>query len=160
MCAMNEVNGSASCEDKSLLMGALKTDLGFPGFVFPDTMAQKTAYGSISGGLDYGSSNTWSTSTIKAFLSNGSLTEARLDDMVIRNVIGYYKANLDNGEQPAKAGVCLLRWRMRKHMLIRYSMTTMSTPCLITLRSFGQTEPNQLSFLKTLVVFLCASLEG
>ncbi|KAG9766046.1 putative beta-glucosidase D, partial [Aureobasidium melanogenum] len=43
-------------------------------------------------GLDYGSSSTWSTSTVEAFLNNGSLTEARLDDMVIRNVIGYYKA--------------------------------------------------------------------
>ncbi|KAH0404169.1 putative beta-glucosidase D, partial [Aureobasidium melanogenum] len=92
MCAMTEVNGSAACEDKALLMSTLKTDLGFPGFVFPDTMAQKTALGSITGGLDYGSSSTWSTSTVEAFLNNGSLTEARLDDMVIRNVIGYYKA--------------------------------------------------------------------
>jgi beta-glucosidase len=113
MCAMIQVNGSAACEDKSLLMSTLKTDLGFPGFVFPDAEAQKTAYGSISGGLDYGSSSTWSTSTIKAFLNNGSLTEARLDDMVIRNVIGYYKVNLDNGEQPSKAGVRLLRCKMR-----------------------------------------------
>jgi len=113
MCAMNEVNGSAACEDKSLLMGALKSDLGFPGFVFPDTNAQKTAYGSISGGLDYGSSSTWSTSTVEAFLSNGSLTEARLNDMVIRNVIGYYKANLDNGEQPSKAAVSFLRYQPR-----------------------------------------------
>ncbi|KAG9728295.1 putative beta-glucosidase D, partial [Aureobasidium melanogenum] len=104
MCAMIEVNGSAACEDKSLLMSTLKTDLGFPGFVFPDTMAQKTALGSITGGLDYGSSSTWSTSTVEAFLNNGSLTEARLDDMVIRNVIGYYKANMDNGEQSSKAG--------------------------------------------------------
>jgi beta-glucosidase len=115
MCAMNEVNGSAACEDKSLLMGALKTELGFPGFVFPDTNAQKTAYGSISGGLDYGSSSTWSTSTIEAFLNNGSLTEARLDDMVIRNVIGYYKADLDNGEQPSKAGVRSLIYKARNY---------------------------------------------
>jgi beta-glucosidase len=112
---MNEVNGSAACEDKSLLMGALKTELGFPGFVFPDTNAQKTAYGSISGGLDYGSSSTWSTSTIEAFLNNGSLTEARLDDMVIRNVIGYYKADLDNGEQPSKAGVRSLIYKARNY---------------------------------------------
>ncbi|KAI5270885.1 putative beta-glucosidase D [Aureobasidium subglaciale] len=103
MCAMTEINGTAACEDESLLMGTLKSDLGFPGMVWPDQNGQKTALGSATGGLDYGSSSTWSTSTINAFLSNGSLTEARLDDMVIRNVIGYYRANLDNGEQPSKA---------------------------------------------------------
>ncbi|THX57987.1 putative beta-glucosidase D [Aureobasidium pullulans] len=103
MCAMTEVNNTAACEDSSLLMGMLKTDLGFPGMVWPDQNGQKTALGSATGGLDYGSSSTWSTSTIEAFLSNGSLSEARLNDMVIRNVIGYYRANLDNGEQPSKA---------------------------------------------------------
>lgn len=36
MCAMNEVNGTGSCESESLLMGLLKTELGFPGMVVPD----------------------------------------------------------------------------------------------------------------------------
>lgn len=36
-------------------------------------------------------------------MKNGSLTTARLDDMVMRNVIGYYKAGLNNGSQPAQA---------------------------------------------------------
>lgn len=38
MCAMNEVNGSASCESDDLLMGLLKSELGFPGMVVPDGM--------------------------------------------------------------------------------------------------------------------------
>lgn len=103
MCAMTEVNGTASCENSELLMDVLKTELGFPGMVYPDVNGQKTALGSIQGGLDYGSSSTWSTSTLAELLSNGSLTEARLNDMVIRNVIGWYQAGLNNGSQPSLA---------------------------------------------------------
>ena len=67
-------------------------------------MAQKTALGSATGGLDYGSSSTWSTSVIEAFLANGSISQARLDDMVIRNIIGYYQVHLDTANQSTKAG--------------------------------------------------------
>jgi beta-glucosidase len=35
-----------------------------------------------------------------AGINNGSLTQARLDDMAVRNVIGYYRVRLDNGTQP------------------------------------------------------------
>lgn len=103
MCAMTLVNNTASCENSDLLNGLLKTELGFPGMVYPDVNGQKTALGSVEGGLDYGSSSTWSTSTLNEFLSNGSLSDARLNDMVIRNVIGYYHTGLNNGTQPSLA---------------------------------------------------------
>lgn len=35
-----------------------------------------------------------------ALISNGTLSQARLDDMAIRNVIGYFYVNLNNGTQP------------------------------------------------------------
>ncbi|TVY17599.1 putative beta-glucosidase D [Lachnellula arida] len=99
MCAMTRVNGSQACENSALLNKILKTDLGFPGMVFPDADAQITAFGSANGGEDYGSSQLW-TDTLVAGLANGSFTQERLDDMAIRNVIPYYYANLDNGLQP------------------------------------------------------------
>ncbi|KAL5338020.1 hypothetical protein BJX70DRAFT_388888 [Aspergillus crustosus] len=43
----------------------------------------------------------WSTETMEALLSNGTISQARLDDMAIRNVIAYYHVNLGNGMQPA-----------------------------------------------------------
>jgi beta-glucosidase len=104
MCAMNRVNGTLACENNSLLSGYLKSDLGFPGMVFPDVGSQSTAYGSANAGLDYGSSSLWSETTIEAGIANGSLTQARLDDMAVRNVMGYYFVGLDDGEQPSKAG--------------------------------------------------------
>jgi beta-glucosidase len=101
MCAMTKVNGTLSCENSDLLNTLLKTELGFPGLVFPDVNGQSTAFGSADGGLDYGSSSLWDDSSLIAGISNGSFTQDRLDDMAVRNVIGYYKANLNNGSQPA-----------------------------------------------------------
>ncbi|KAJ5111146.1 CAZyme family AA7 [Penicillium argentinense] len=79
------------------------SELGFPGFVFPDTSGKQHALASAINGLDYGSSSIWSTSTIEGYLKQHNMTEARLNDMAIRNLIGYYYVNLDNGTQPLTA---------------------------------------------------------
>lgn len=42
MCAMTRVNDTYACSSNELLEGKLKTELGFPGFVWPDAGAQKT----------------------------------------------------------------------------------------------------------------------
>jgi beta-glucosidase len=104
MCSMNKVNNTLACENSELLNEYLKTAIGFPGLVFPDQGAQSTSYGSANGGLDYGSSSLWSEEILEAGISNGSFTQARLDDMAVRNVIGYYYAGLDNGLQPSAMG--------------------------------------------------------
>lgn len=103
MCAMNKVNNTLSCESESLLMDILKTELGFPGFVFPDVNGQQHALLSANNGLDYGSSSLWSTSTIQGYLEKHNMTEARLNDMAVRNLMGYYHVHLDNGAQPSTA---------------------------------------------------------
>jgi beta-glucosidase len=101
MCAMTKVNGTLSCENEDLLQTLLKTELGFPGLVFADVDGQSTAFGSANGGLDFGSSSYWTNATLQAGINNGSFTQARLDDMAVRNVIGYFFVGLDNGTQPA-----------------------------------------------------------
>ncbi|KAM0165666.1 hypothetical protein ACHAQE_002207 [Botrytis cinerea] len=101
MCAMTQVNGTLSCENSDLLMHYLKTELGYPGLVFPDQGAQSTAFGSANGGLDFGGSRIWSNATIATGLANGTLSQERLDDMAMRNVMGYYYVNLNNGSQPS-----------------------------------------------------------
>jgi beta-glucosidase len=103
MCAMNRVNSTYSCENSFLLQTLLKTELGFPGYVNPDVSSQKTALGSANGGLDQGSSSTWSATVMETLLSNGSLTQERFDDMAIRNAIAYFKAGMDTGNQPSYA---------------------------------------------------------
>ncbi|KAL4898352.1 putative beta-glucosidase D [Aspergillus ambiguus] len=101
MCAMTKVNNTLSCESASLLLDILKTELGFPGFVFADTNGQQHALASAANGLDYGSSSLWTNSAIEGYLTQNNLSQARLDDMVIRNLMAYYYVNLDNGTQPS-----------------------------------------------------------
>lgn len=104
ICGMTQVNNTLSCESSSLLMKMLKSQLGFPGFVFPDTNAQQHALASATHGLDKGSASLWTTSTIEGYLKTHNLTEARLNDMAIHNLIGYYHVNLDSGTQASSAG--------------------------------------------------------
>lgn len=101
MCGMNRVNDTLSCENDAILSGLLKTDMGFPGMVIPDVSSQSTALGSANAGLDYGSAQLWTDSTLEAGIADGEFTQARLDDMAIRNVIGYNYVGLDDGQQPA-----------------------------------------------------------
>ncbi|KAF5877125.1 putative beta-glucosidase d protein [Botrytis fragariae] len=102
MCAMNKVNSTLSCENSELLNNYLKTAVGFPGMVIPDQGAQATSFGSANGGLDYGSSSLWTEEILEAGIANGSFTQERLDDMAVRNVIGYYFAGLDDGLLPSE----------------------------------------------------------
>ncbi|KAI8289397.1 putative beta-glucosidase D [Colletotrichum sp. SAR11_57] len=100
MCGMTRVNGTLCCENNDLISKVLKKEMGFLGLVFPDVNSQSTSYGSANAGLDYGSSNYWTEDILNAGINNGSFTQDRLDDMAIRNVIGYYSVGLDNGKQP------------------------------------------------------------
>lgn len=102
MCAMNRVNDTLSCESNALLSRMLKTELGFPGSVQPDVQSQNTAFGSANAGLDYAAnSQYWSDSIIEAGIAAGNMTQARLDDMAERAVLGAYYVDLVNGLQPA-----------------------------------------------------------
>lgn len=96
MCCMNKVNGTYGCENQDALSKYLKVELGFPGFVQPDVGGQHTSFGSANAGLDYGSSSYWSNSTLVAGIANGTFTSARLDDMVIRQLMGYFKESQQN----------------------------------------------------------------
>lgn len=103
MCSMNRVNSTYACESQDLLGKYLKVELGFPGIVHADVGAQRTAVNSANAGMDFSSGSTWSNSSLGEALANGTLTAARLDDMVIRNVMGFFKLGQDEG-YPAHVG--------------------------------------------------------
>jgi beta-glucosidase len=95
MCSMNRINGTYGCENHETLSRHLKGELGFPGFVIPDAGAQKTSINSANAGLDCGDAMLWANTTLTAALTNGTFSEQRLDDMVIRNLIGYFRSKQD-----------------------------------------------------------------
>ncbi|PYH73536.1 beta-glucosidase [Aspergillus vadensis CBS 113365] len=100
MCAMNRVNGTYACETPNLLNNILKTELAFPGFVTPDTSGQHTALGSANAGMDFGATTFWNPQTLLPALANGSLSQARLDDMAIRNLMPYFQLGLNTKTIP------------------------------------------------------------
>ncbi|KAH6672261.1 putative beta-glucosidase D [Halenospora varia] len=104
MCAMNKVNGTYSCESQDLLGKYLKVELGMPGIVHADVGGQHTDINSANAGMDYGSSSDWSNSTLGVGLTNGSFTMEHLNDIAIRNMMGYFRYNQDQG-YPTKVGV-------------------------------------------------------
>ncbi|RDW93409.1 uncharacterized protein DSM5745_00731 [Aspergillus mulundensis] len=126
MCAMNDVNGTTACENKHTLTDLLKAELGFPGMVMPDVGGQKSSFGSANNGLDYGSSQYWSDSIIEAGLRNGTLTKAKLDDIAIRNVIGYFYVGLDKNPAPSVADTTANRHVMKDHKKLIRDVATES----------------------------------
>ncbi|KAJ4114731.1 hypothetical protein NW768_011285 [Fusarium equiseti] len=115
MCGMTRVNSTLSCENNNLISGVLKKHMGFPGMVFPDVNSQSTSFKSANAGLDFGSSSLWTSKILEAGIKNGSFTQERLDDMAIRNVMGYYYVGLDDGKQPSKADSTEYRNVRRDH---------------------------------------------
>ncbi|MBB5705446.1 beta-glucosidase [Sphingopyxis panaciterrulae] len=96
MCAYNLVNGQKACGNDHLLNKVLKQDWGYKGWVMSD-------WGAVSGpdfalrGLDQQSGEqldkqVWFDAPLKAKLADGSLTRARLSDMV-RRILRSMKAN-------------------------------------------------------------------
>ncbi|KII94877.1 glycoside hydrolase family 3 protein [Plicaturopsis crispa FD-325 SS-3] len=152
MCAMSQVNSSYSCESSLLLNELLKTELGFPGMVYPDVSGQHTALGSANGGLDYSSggysTQFWTNATLEGAIANGTFTQERLDSMVIRNMIAYYYVNLDASGQAAKVAATTYKSVRGNH---RDIIRTVGAASIVLLKNTNNTLP--LSEPKSVSVF-------
>lgn len=87
MCSYNKINNSEACQNSKSLNGLLKGELGFQGFVVSDWLAQTSGVGSALAGLDVAMPDApfWGDNLTLA-ISNGTVNETRLDDMVTRYV--------------------------------------------------------------------------
>lgn len=104
MCSYNKVNGTWACENDAILNGLLKGELGFKGHVLSDWNAQHSTVKSAVEGLDMtmpGSdfnqppgSIYWGDN-LAAAITNGSVPQERLDDMVTRVVASWYLLGQD-----------------------------------------------------------------
>ncbi|KAL5045586.1 putative beta-glucosidase L [Aspergillus fruticulosus] len=109
MCSYNKINGTWACEHDALLNGLLKGELGFKGHVLSDWNAQHSTVQSANTGLDMtmpGSdfatppgSIYWGKN-LAAAVANGSVPQARLDDMVTRILAAWYLVGQDQGHPP------------------------------------------------------------
>ncbi|UJR25888.1 hypothetical protein I4U23_007236 [Adineta vaga] len=97
MCSYNQVNGTQACQNDKTLNGLLKNELEFQGNVMSDWGATKTGVPSALGGLDIempGGDGFLGYSLIQAVRS-GSITEARIDDMIVRVLAPYFLLGQD-----------------------------------------------------------------
>ncbi|KAL4733348.1 putative beta-glucosidase L [Aspergillus similis] len=109
MCSYNKINGTWACEHDALINGLLKGELGFRGHVLSDWNAQHSTVQSANTGLDMtmpGSdfatppgSIYWGEN-LAAAIANGSVPQARLDDMVTRILAAWYLVGQDQGHPP------------------------------------------------------------
>ncbi|KAJ6586023.1 glycoside hydrolase superfamily [Mycena capillaripes] len=116
MCAYNKINQTQACQNSKIINGVLKEELGFMGFVMSDWAAMIDGIQPALAGLDmnmpgffaYGRGpqtegnpdtaiNGWWGSNLIEMVKNGSVPEARVDDMVVRTFAAYYKLGQDKG---------------------------------------------------------------
>ncbi|KAJ7905655.1 putative beta-glucosidase [Mycena olivaceomarginata] len=109
MCSYNELNGTHSCADDHTLNYLLKTELGFQGSVISDWGGTWDTEASALGGLDISMPGTafdglfgdFYGDELIALVKNGSVSEARLDDMALRTLTPIFQyQDLDTYPEP------------------------------------------------------------
>lgn len=104
MCAYNRVNGTYACENAQLLNGLLREELGFEGYVCSDFFATTSGVKSAKAGLDLNLPRPISPTDLRHShfgpslidaVENGTLSSAKLDDMVRRVLTPYYYLDQD-----------------------------------------------------------------
>ncbi|UJR34257.1 hypothetical protein I4U23_021661 [Adineta vaga] len=122
MCSYNQVNGTQACQNDKTLNGLLKDELGFQGNVMSDWGATKVGLESALGGLDVnmpGSDDLMGYSLLQD-IKNGSLSEARVTDMVVRIMAPYFLLGQDQSYPPLN----LTYDAIRDHRIINQEVGT------------------------------------
>ncbi|KAJ6578318.1 beta-glucosidase, partial [Mycena capillaripes] len=115
MCSYNKINQTQACQNSKLMNGFVKEELGFMGFIMSDWAAMINGVQPALAGLDmnmpgffaYGqgpqdepnpvtATNSWWGASLIDMVNNGSVPEARVDDMVTRTLAAWYKMGQDN----------------------------------------------------------------
>jgi beta-glucosidase len=101
-----------------MMNGHLKTELGFQGFVVSDWFALHTGIDAATAGLDLvmPSASSWNGVLAKA-AQNGTLSQARLDDMATRIIAAWYALGMDSTSYPSK-GVGMPSQLIAAHPLV------------------------------------------
>ena len=97
MCSYNKVNGTQACQNNQTLNGLLKGELEFPGNVVSDSGATKSGIPSVLAGLDLDlpGRDGYLGFSLVAAVKNGSIPEARIDDMITRLMAPFYLLGQD-----------------------------------------------------------------
>lgn len=96
MCSYNPVNGIYTSENKKVLDGYLRKEMGFDGVIVSDWDAVHSAYKAHKASLDLEMPHTnWSYENIMTAYKNGYITEQEIDECADRILTLIYKAQDD-----------------------------------------------------------------
>ncbi|KAI0281737.1 glycoside hydrolase superfamily [Russula brevipes] len=104
ICSYNLVNGTYACENNNTLNGILKkNELGFQGFVMSDWSAQHSTISAMTGldmtmpgDITFDSGTSYFGANLTAYVRNGTIPEARVDDMATRILASWYLLGQDS----------------------------------------------------------------
>ncbi|EIN05767.1 beta-glucosidase [Punctularia strigosozonata HHB-11173 SS5] len=104
MCSYNLINGTYACSNDKTLNGILKDELGFRGYVQSDWQATHATLDSMMGldmtmpgDVTFGSGDSFFGGNMTAYVQNGTIPEAKVDDMATRILAAWYLLEQDEG---------------------------------------------------------------
>ncbi|KAL2873593.1 hypothetical protein SGCOL_011228 [Colletotrichum sp. CLE4] len=111
MCSYNRFNQTYACENSHLLKELLRDELGFEGYTVSDWFATHSTADAINAGLDLempgtlptdypGAVNFFGDKVLEA-VTNGAVTESRIDEMVRNILTPYYLLGQDAESYPS-----------------------------------------------------------
>ncbi|KAF9452890.1 glycoside hydrolase family 3 protein [Macrolepiota fuliginosa MF-IS2] len=107
MCSYNLINGTYACENDKIMSDIVKHQIGFRGYIMSDWGATESTMGAATG-LDMtmpgeiraGTGNSYFGGNLTTYVLNGTIPEARVDDMVTRILAGWYLLRQDSSSFP------------------------------------------------------------
>ncbi len=107
MCSYNLINGTYACENNNTINGILKDELGFQGFVMSDWTAQHSTISamtgldmSMPGSISFTPNTSYFGANLTAYVQNGTIPDARVDDMATRILASWYLLGQDSPNYP------------------------------------------------------------
>jgi len=99
MCSYNQINETQACQNDKTQNGLLKGELQYMGNIMSDWGATKTGVESALGGLDIEmpGGDGYMGNSLEQAVKSGTLTEARVNDMITRVLTPYFLLSQDQG---------------------------------------------------------------
>jgi beta-glucosidase-like glycosyl hydrolase len=107
MCSYNLLNGTYACQNNRTMNTILKQELGFQGFITSDWSATESTISAMTGldmtmpgDITFNSNTSYFGANLTAFVHNGTIPEARVDDMATRILASWYLLEQDSPDYP------------------------------------------------------------
>lgn len=104
MCSYNLINNTYACENDKLMNDVLKREFGFQGLIMSDWQATESTISAMTGldmtmpgDVTFDSGDSYFGGNLTAYVKNGTIPEARVNDMATRILAGWYFLGQDSG---------------------------------------------------------------